>query len=153
MSTDLNRLKSHVVLVGYAAVSRRIGAALAANSIPFVVAEQNREIVERLRESDIAAVCGDATEPAVLVQAHIHRAHMVVIGTPDTAHARRIIEIARTVNPRIEAVVRSDSEEAAEMLEKENGTKVFLGEREVAQAMIRHVIARHAMHESAQHTD
>jgi CPA2 family monovalent cation:H+ antiporter-2 len=41
---------------------------------PFVVAEQNRELVERLRKQGIAAVFGNAADPAVLIQAHIAEA-------------------------------------------------------------------------------
>ena len=140
MSVELNRLTGHVVLVGYGRVGRRIGEALAGNGISFVVAEENREIVEKLRESGIPAVSGDASEPTVLIQAHVHRARMLVIATPDTLDVRRMIEIARTVNPRIETVVRTHSEEEAVLLEKENAGKVFLGEQELALSMIRHVL-------------
>ena len=49
MTVDLNRLTGQVVLVGYGRVGRRIGEALTANGISFVVAEENREIVEKLR--------------------------------------------------------------------------------------------------------
>jgi CPA2 family monovalent cation:H+ antiporter-2 len=128
MTVDLNRLTGQVVLVGYGRVGRRIGEALTKNGIPFVVAEENREIVEKLRENGIPAVSGDAADPAVLIQAHIHRARMLVIATPDTLDVRRMIEIARTVNPRIETVVRTHSEEESALLEKENAGKVFLGE-------------------------
>src|SRR4029434_11023236 len=44
MTVDLNRLTGQVVLVGYGRVGRRIGEALTANGISFVVAEENREI-------------------------------------------------------------------------------------------------------------
>jgi monovalent cation:H+ antiporter-2, CPA2 family len=140
MTVDLNRLTGQVVLVGYGRVGRRIGEALTEKGIPFVVAEQNREIVEKLRENAIPAVSGDASEPAVLIQAHIQRARMLVIAIPDTLDVRRMIEIARTVNPRIETVVRTHSEEEAVLLEKENAGKVFLGEHELAIAMTRHVL-------------
>ena len=143
MTVDLNRLTGQVVLVGYGRVGRRIGEALAANGISFVVAEENREIVEKLRESGVPAVSGDASEPTVLIQAHIHRARMLVIATPDTLDVRRMIEIARTVNPRIETVVRTHSEEEAVLLEKENAGKVFLGEHELALAMTRYVLERY----------
>src|SRR4249920_1881019 len=53
MTVDLNRLTGQVVLVGYGRVGRRIGEALTANGISFVVAEENREIVEKLRESGV----------------------------------------------------------------------------------------------------
>ena len=144
MTVDLNRLTGQVVLVGYGRVGRRIGEALTANGISFVVAEENREIVEQLRESGVPAVSGDASEPTVLIQAHIHRARMLVIATPDTLDVRRMIEIARTVNPRIETVVRTHSEEEAVLLEKENAGKVFLGEHELARSMIQHVLDRYA---------
>jgi monovalent cation:H+ antiporter-2, CPA2 family len=140
MTVDLNRLTGQVVLVGYGRVGRRIGEALTANGISFVVAEENREIVEKLRESGVPAVSGDASEPTVLIQAHVHRARMLVIATPDTLDVRRMIEIARTVNPRIETVVRTHSEEEAVLLEKENAGKVFLGEHELAIAMTRYVL-------------
>ena len=144
MTVDLNRLTGQVVLVGYGRVGRRIGEALTANGISFVVAEENREIVEKLRKSGVPAVSGDASEPTVLIQAHIHRARMLVIATPDTLDVRRMIEIARTVNPRIETVVRTHSEEEAVLLEKQNAGKVFLGEHELARSMIQHVLDRYA---------
>ena len=144
MTVDLNRLTGQVVLVGYGRVGRRIGEALTENGISFVVAEANREIVEKLRESGIPAVSGDASEPAVLIQAHIQRARMLVIAITDTLDVRRMIEIARTVNPRIETVVRTHSEEEAMLLEKENAGKAFLGEHELARSMIQHVLDRYA---------
>ena len=143
MTVDLKRLTGQVVLVGYGRVGRRIGEALTAKGISFVVAEENREIVERLRESGVPAVSGDASDPAVLIQAHIHRARLLVIATPDTFDVRRMIEIARTVNPRVETVVRTHSEAEAALLVKENAGKVFLGEHELALAMIRHVLERY----------
>jgi CPA2 family monovalent cation:H+ antiporter-2 len=151
MTVDLNRLTGQVVLVGYGRVGRRIGEALAANGISFVVAEENREIVEKLRESGVPAVSGDASEPTVLIQAHIHRARMLVIATPDTLDVRRMIEIARTVNPRIQTVVRTHSEEEAALLEKENAGKVFLGEHELALAMTRYVLERYVAGNDQRH--
>jgi monovalent cation:H+ antiporter-2, CPA2 family len=151
MTVDLNRLTGQVVLVGYGRVGRRIGEALTANGISFVVAEENREIVEQLRENGIPAVSGDAADPAVLIQAHIQRARLLVIATPDTLDVRRMIDIARTVNPRIETVVRTHSEEEARLLEKENTGKVFLGEHELARSMIRHVLERYAASSEAHH--
>ena len=143
-TVDLKRLTGQVVLVGFGRVGRRIGEALTAKGIPFTVAEENREIVEQLRAKDIPAVSGDAADPTVLIQAHIQRARMLVIAIPDTLKVRRMIEIARTVNPRIETVVRTHSEEEAELLEKEKAGKVFLGEHELAAAMILHVMERYA---------
>ena len=141
-TVDQNQLAGQVVLVGYGRVGGRIGEALIQRKVPFVVAEQNRELVERLRERGIPAVSGDASDPAVLIQAHIARARMLVIATPDAFHTRKMIEIARMLNPGIDTVVRTHSEEEAELLRKENVGKVFMGEHELALGMTRHVIER-----------
>ena len=151
ITTDLQRLTGHVVIVGYGRVGRRIGEALTAHGISIVVAEENREIVERLRSKGISAVSGDASEPAVLLQAHVHRASILVIATPDTLNVRKMIEVARTVNPRIQTVVRTHSEEEAVLLEKEQAGKVFLGEHELAIGMIQHVLECYAA--KAEHAD
>lgn len=142
MSVDQALLTGQVVLVGYGRVGRRIADALRERKIPFVVAEQNRELVEQLRARDIPAVSGDAADPAVLIQAHIARAGMLVIATPDTFNVRKIVDIARKLNPGVGVVVRTHSDQEAELLQKENIGKVFMGEHELAQGMTRHVLER-----------
>lgn len=145
MSTEARYLSRQVVLVGYGRVGRRIAAELRAQDIPFVVADQNRELVERLREDGVAAVWGDAAEPAVLIQAHIARARVLVVATPDALNVRQMIETARTLNPAIETVVRSHNEAEAKLLTQEADATVFLGEHELAQAMARDVLRRAAV--------
>ena len=143
-SVESEHLAGHLVLVGYGRVGRRIGEALAGQGMRVVVAEQNRELVEALRSSGIHAVAGDASDPAVLIQAHIARARMLVIASPDTLRALRMIETARALNPRIETLVRTQSEEEAALLRKEDVGAVFLGEHELARSMTRHVLEKTA---------
>jgi len=141
-TVDQSRLTGQVVLVGYGRVGRRIAEALGKQGIPYVVAEQNRGLVERLRERNIPAVSGDASEPAVLIQAHIARAGMLVIATPDTFNVRKMVGIARMLNPTIETVMRTHNEDDAELLAKDNLGKVFVGEHELALGMTRHILER-----------
>lgn len=141
MTTEEARLAGQVVLVGYGRVGRRIAEAFTEKGINFVVAEQNREIVDQLRKKGIAAVAGNAVETAVLIQAHIARATMLVIATPDTFQVRKMIEIARALNPSIQSVVRTHNEEEAALLCKERVGKVFMGEHELALGMSNYVLA------------
>jgi monovalent cation:H+ antiporter-2, CPA2 family len=139
-SVDASELTGHVTIVGYGRVGRRIAATLQENNIPFTIAEQNRDLVEKLREEGVHAVSGDATDPAVLIQAHIARAAMLVIATPETIGVRRMIEVARLLNPKVQIVLRTHSDEEAAMLREENAGVVFMGEHELARAMTRHVM-------------
>ena len=141
-STERKYLANQVVLVGYGRVGRHIAEALTKAGIPFVVTEENREIVERLRAQGQATVLGNAVEPLTLVQAHIANARMLVIATPQTLEVRQMIEAARLLNPNIEVAVRSHNEQEALLLEREGAGKVFVGESELARSMTSFVLAR-----------
>jgi CPA2 family monovalent cation:H+ antiporter-2 len=146
MSVPHEHLSGQVVLVGYGRVGRMIADSLIAQGIHIVVAEQNREIVDQLRKRGIAAVVGNAAEPAVLIQAHIARAALLVIATPDTFHVRAMIETARALNPGIKTLVRSHNEAEAQLLTSEKVGRVFMGEQELAHNMAAHIVAQLAEH-------
>jgi CPA2 family monovalent cation:H+ antiporter-2 len=135
-------LTGHVLLVGYGRVGRRIADALSVRGIPLVVAEQNRDVVEELRRRNIPAVSGNASEPAVLIQAHIARAGVLVVAIPDAAGVRKMVETARALNPEVQILLRTHSDEEATLLRRENLGTVFMGEHELAQAMTREVLQR-----------
>jgi monovalent cation:H+ antiporter-2, CPA2 family len=140
MSTDHRLLSQHVVLVGYGRVGQRIGEALKARGLSFVVAEQNREVVDALRKTGTPAVSGDALTPDVLIQAHVARAAMLVIAIPDTVNVRKMVDISRKLNPDIAVVLRTHNEEEAELLREESMGTVFLGEHELARGMTAHIL-------------
>jgi len=142
-TTDEKYLSGHVVLVGYGRVGRRIAETLNKNNIPFVVAEQNRDIVEQIRADKIAAVCGDIAEPEVLIQAHIARASMLIIAIPDAFNIQQIITAAHKLNPTIELLIRTHNEEESILLTRETSAEVFFGEDELAKNISRHVLARY----------
>ncbi|HEV7241612.1 MAG TPA: YbaL family putative K(+) efflux transporter [Thermoanaerobaculia bacterium] len=141
-SVDAALLTGHVAIVGYGRVGKRIVAALRERKIAFTIAEENRELVEELRGEGVHAVSGNANDPAVLIQAHVARAAMLVIATPDAVGVRKMIEVARKLNPKIEIVLRTHSDEEATMLREENAGAVFMGEHELAKAMTQHVLER-----------
>lgn len=142
MTTDEELLTGQVVLVGYGRVGRRIARSLRERGIPFVVADQNREHIDDLRRDDIPAVTGDASTPDVLIQAHVHRAAMLVIALPDTLHVRTMVDIARQLNPKIAVVVRANNGTEARLLEEEGLGEVFVAETALAQSMSGHIAQR-----------
>lgn len=141
---DHQYLTNQVVLVGYGETGRRIAQNLAQLGIKYVVAEQNREIVEDLRQQGIPAVSGDGSEPAVLIQAHIARAGTLVVATrDDVLEARRMAEIARTLNPSIQIVLCAKTADQAERLESEQIGKVFMSKQALADQMSQHIANNH----------
>jgi CPA2 family monovalent cation:H+ antiporter-2 len=143
-TVDSSLLTGHVTIIGYGRVGKRIAGTLRERGIPFTVAEQSREVVEMLRRDGVHAVAGDARDPAVLIQAHVARAAMLVIATPDTVGIRSMIEVARKLNPSIAIALRTHTDEEAALLRQEGMGEVFMGEHELARAMTRYVLDRMA---------
>jgi monovalent cation:H+ antiporter-2, CPA2 family len=142
MSTGREYLEGQVVLVGYGRVGRRVAETLDARGVPYVVAEQNRELVEALRNKGVAAVSGNAADPAVLIQSHIVDAVMLVVTVDDSLSARQMASTARTLNPDVEMVLRSDSEDELFLLRNEGIGTVFSRQEELAKGMASHVVKR-----------
>lgn len=140
--TDKKYLSGQVILVGYGRVGRRIERMLAKQNMPYVIIEQDHELVQQLRVRKIAAVFGDAQEPNVLIQAHVAHAGMLVVTTSDIFNVRQMITIARTLNPTIETAIRAQDEEEALLLKKEMSGKFFFDEKELASGMGRYILKR-----------
>jgi CPA2 family monovalent cation:H+ antiporter-2 len=67
---------------------------------------------------------------------------MLVIATGTTLGVRQMVETARTLNPDIEIVVRTHSEEETDLLRNEHVGTVFFGEEELARGMSMYVLNR-----------
>ena len=141
MSTDARFLAKHVVLVGWGAVGRGIADALHAHGVPVVVVDDNRERIDALRQQGMAAVFGNAREPAVLVQAHVKEAGLLVVAVPQSTDVRPMVETARTLNPGIGIVARAEDEDLAALLRAAGVDEVLHAKSTLAHAMADKVLA------------
>jgi monovalent cation:H+ antiporter-2, CPA2 family len=71
----------------------------------------------------------------VLEHAGIQNARLLVIASPDSYSARRVLDIARKHNAGIDAVVRTHTEHELEHFEKAGVGHVMMAERELARGM------------------
>jgi K+:H+ antiporter len=144
---DEEGLRGHAVLIGHGRVGAPVARALERQGIPYVVVEQNREEVEALRARGMPALYGDATRPGILRHAHLERARLLVVSAPDAFQARLILDLARKVNPGIDMVVRTHSDQERAHLERAGVGRAVVGERELALAIIRYVFGSFGVHE------
>ncbi len=134
-STDPEVLHDQVVIIGYGLVGRQIAQALEVRKIPFVVADQNRDLVDDLRAQGKAAVLGDAAIPDVLIQAHIARARVLVVTLSDVVAAGRMVATAKALNPSIAVVLGARNAQEAALYTQDALGDVFVGDTELAHAM------------------
>jgi CPA2 family monovalent cation:H+ antiporter-2 len=140
--TDRSLLSRQVVLVGHGRVGRAVADALQAEGIAHIVVDARRDRVEALRAQGRAAVFGDAAEVMTLVQAHVAEARLLVIATPETVAVRTMIDVARQLNPAIEVLVRSATDEEAARLAQAPGVQAVVAEGALAEALVARVQAR-----------
>ena len=134
-------LSGQVVLVGHGRVGSRVADALLARQVPVVVVERRREAVEALRAQHRPAVVGDGAEPSVLIQAHIARASLLVVATPDLFDARKMVEIARALNPGIAVLARGDDSAEAELWRQEQLGAVVASDAAMARELVEQIVA------------
>ena len=135
-------LRGHMVLVGYTKVCEHTAKDLSARKVPFVIIEKDRNIVEDLRESGIKAVCGDAIDPAILIQAHVQDAAMVILNLGDDILRRKVIETAKILNHKIEAVITTSDDEIALRAMSDHLGKIFYSNSVLASNIVKYCMHR-----------
>ena len=100
-------LKDHVIIAGFGVNGRNVARALAAANIPYLILEMNPETVRVERQKGIPIAYGDAAHEAVLRHAYIEAARVAVVAISDAAATRRVVELARRLNPRVYLIART----------------------------------------------
>jgi len=122
----------HVILVGHGRVGKMVSGALKAHDISYITIEYDRIVMESLRRLNEPVIFGDAVREAVLKAASPETAQMIIITIPAGTQARRIIMLARHLNPALEIIVRvHEDSEIRHMTDLGVGLAV-MGEREIA---------------------
>jgi CPA2 family monovalent cation:H+ antiporter-2 len=135
-------LSGQVIVVGFGRVGKWLAESLDSQGIAYVVVEENRDRVEELRAQGKAAVFGNATQTDVLIQAHIATAAMLVVATPDLINISQMVDTARRINPAVEIVLRTHSQDEVDFLRREKMGEVFFGEEELAKNILGHIRKR-----------
>lgn len=135
-------LRGHIVLVGYGEKGSLMLSQFQERHIPVVVIDENHAVVEELREKGVNAICGDASDPAILIQAHLQDAAILLLAFDGEIAARKIVETARLLRPNIEVVLPAENEEEAKNLKTDNVGHAFVPDELLARAMVHFAMER-----------
>ncbi|MGD9882296.1 MAG: YbaL family putative K(+) efflux transporter [Reyranella sp.] len=133
-------LEDHVVLVGYGRVGSIVGERLHADGVKLFVIDESAAIVERLRMRRFESVPGNAANEAVVRAANLARARLLIVAIPNAFEAGQVVQQAKRVNPALKIVARAHYDAEVEHLRGLGADQVIMGEREIAQAMLRTVL-------------
>jgi len=132
-------LRNHVVLVGHGRVGSFISSVLGEQSVPLFVIEDNEDGVAALRQEGIAALEGNAADPAVIEAANLPEARCLLVAIPDAFEGGQVVQQAHAINPSLPIIARAHSEEEIDYLKRHGATLVVMGEHEIAKTMLDNV--------------
>src|SRR5216110_671011 len=97
----------HVIVAGYGLNGRNLTAALRSIEAPYLIVELNAQTVRQARSRGEPAFYGDATREEMLRALGIDRARMLVAAISDPAATRRMVRVARGLNPGVHIIART----------------------------------------------
>jgi CPA2 family monovalent cation:H+ antiporter-2 len=95
------------VVAGYGLNGRNLAAALRSINAPYLIVELNAQTVRKARAEGEPAFYGDATREEILHALGIDRARLFVIAISDPSATRRMVRVARDMNPKVHIIART----------------------------------------------
>ena len=118
MNVPQTGLHHHVIIAGAGRVGAYVANVLKRLQVTFVVIELDSRQVNRLKETGMPLVYGDASQPIVLNAAGVEQAKLLIITTPSAIVTKTIVEKSRQLNPQLKVVARAENIEQIQILHK-----------------------------------
>lgn len=140
MKQQIEALNGHTILCGFGRIGRTLAEDLTRHKQPFVIIEQNHDILAAAREAGYLCLHGDATEDELLLAAGCHRAKALITGLPNDAANVFITLTARNLNRDLLIVARAGHGSSERKLRQAGADKVVLPSSIGAQLMSRMIM-------------
>jgi CPA2 family monovalent cation:H+ antiporter-2 len=101
------RLRDHIVIVGYGVIGAMVGHSARLCGIPYEAIELNYDMVREQSARGVPIFYGDATQEASLLKANVRAARVIVVAIPDPIGTQRVVSLARRLSPGVEIVTRT----------------------------------------------
>ncbi|HTX61050.1 MAG TPA: cation:proton antiporter, partial [Methanobacterium sp.] len=99
--------EDHLIIVGFGVNGKNMARAAFQASIPYLVVDLNPQIVRKKKETGEPIYYGDASQSTVLNQLNIAEARVMVVAISDPVGSRKIVDIAKKMNPNLYIIVRT----------------------------------------------
>ena len=132
----IEKLKNHVIIVGYGRNGEQAAIELAEHGVDFVIIDRRDNVVARIREDrELLYIKGNATHEEVLEQAGIYEARALIATTPNDADNVFVVLTARSMNPGLTVISRASEMGSQMKLKRAGATNVIMPERIGGQRM------------------
>ncbi|MCI5130369.1 MAG: potassium channel protein [Candidatus Electrothrix sp. EH2] len=142
MHKKMTRLQDHYIVCGFGRIGQEICSILRENNRPFVVIENEDEVIREIAQLGYIELQGDASDDDILLHAGIKNARGLVAVVSTDADNLYITLTARGINPGLFILTRSSGTPGvAKKLKRAGASKVIspysIGARRMAQLIVR----------------
>lgn len=99
--------KTEMIIVGFGLRGRHLARIAKEIDVAYVVLEMNPETVKMEKKKGEPIRYGDPSHPSILLHAGIKAASTIVVVINDPVATRRIVKIARMLNPEVHIITRT----------------------------------------------
>jgi len=137
--------QGHNIIVGFGINGRNTAKALKFTKLPYLIVETNPQTVKAQRKKGEPIVYGDASTRHVLLRAGIYSAATLIIVIADHITTRKIVALAKSLNPDIYIVARTKFTVEVPGLKKMGVDIVIPDEFETSISILENVLERHSI--------
>ena len=105
--SDQGPKKGHLIICGFGLRGRHLARAAKVAELPYVILEMNPETVKIEKSKGEPIRYGDPSHPSVLIHAGIRTAKIMAIVINDPIASKRIVQLARSLNPEAYIITRT----------------------------------------------
>jgi len=95
------------IILGFGICGRNVARALKLLDVPYAVIELNPNTVKRYRKKGEHIFFGDATNPEILIRYAVKSAELLIITITDPVAVRKVVKLAKELNPSIFIITRT----------------------------------------------
>ncbi|MBQ0736041.1 potassium channel family protein [Aquimarina celericrescens] len=129
MQKMIHQLENHIIIVGYGRNGKQAAAKLMAYDKPFIVVENDNEVIDRYQNDNILFLKGNATEDAVLIEAGLKSAACLICTLPEDADNLFIVLSARQINKDLKIISRASQDASYKKIRLAGADNVIMPDR------------------------
>lgn len=133
--------KGQIIVVGWNEGVRQVLEGLRAADRRIILVVPPSAPLNQLEAQGFGVISGDATDPMILVEAHVTSASVMLLALQDEIRMKRVFDVARELNNRLKIVVRLRNHSSIALFPADAQTVVVDEELVVSVALASNVVA------------
>ncbi|WP_025744071.1 potassium channel family protein [Aquimarina pacifica] len=125
----INQLENHIIIIGFGRNGKQAAVKLSAYDKPFIIIENDENVINKHQNDDLLFFKGNATEDEVLIEAGVRRAACLICTLPEDADNLFVVLSARQINSKLKIISRASQDASYKKIRLAGADNVIMPDR------------------------